>query len=97
MVAQGHEVASHTVNHQDLSTLSESEIRWELDESQMSISQNVPNQDCASLAYPFTNSNSTVQAAAADYYVAARSGWVELQIVSSTITNRVQINMVPGM
>ena len=76
VVAQGHEVASHTVNHQDLSTLSESEIRWELDESQMSISQNVPNQACASLAYPFTNSNSTVQDIAADYYVAARSGWV---------------------
>ena len=34
--------------------------------------QNVPGQACASLSYPATASNSTVQAAASDYFVAAR-------------------------
>lgn len=81
VVAQGHEVASQTVTHPSLSEsdppLSEAEIRWELSESQAAIDQYVPNQSCASLAYPYTESDSTVQAIVADYYNAARGGWAD--------------------
>ena len=76
LVAQGHEVAAHTVTHTDLTTISEGEMRWEMTESQAAIMQNVPGQACASLSYPTTASNATVQAAASDYFVAARGGFL---------------------
>ena len=39
--SQGHEIGSHTVNHPDLTTLPELDMRWELSESQRMINQNV--------------------------------------------------------
>jgi peptidoglycan/xylan/chitin deacetylase (PgdA/CDA1 family) len=76
IAAQGHEVASHTVTHKDLTTLSISDIEWQLSTSQSAINQNIPGQSCNSLDYPFTSSNSTIQTIAAQYYDAARGGWI---------------------
>ena len=75
-VAEGHEVASHTVTHRDLTTLSDGEVASELSDSQFAISQNVPGQVCASISYPLTFSNPTVLTTAAAYYAAGRAGWV---------------------
>jgi LPXTG-site transpeptidase (sortase) family protein len=76
LAAQGHEIGSHTVTHQSLVTLSVADITRELSESQAVINQNVYNQSCITIAYPLTETNSTVQAIAANYYVAARAGWL---------------------
>ena len=75
LAAQGHEIASHTVTHRSLTSLSVSEITWELSESQSIINANVPNQSCITVSYPLILTNSTVQTIAAGYYVAARAGW----------------------
>jgi len=78
VAAQGHEIASHTVTHPYLSTLlSEDQIRWEFSTSQATINQNIPGQSGITIAYPFTDSNATVQAIVPDYYVAARGGWTD--------------------
>jgi hypothetical protein len=44
VVGQGHEIGSHTVNHPDLTTLPESDMKWELSESQSMINENIPSQ-----------------------------------------------------
>jgi peptidoglycan/xylan/chitin deacetylase (PgdA/CDA1 family) len=76
LASQGHEIASHTVTHRSLIEISVSEITWELSESQSIINQNVFNQSCITIAYPYTETNDTVQSIADDYYVAARDGWM---------------------
>jgi LPXTG-site transpeptidase (sortase) family protein len=76
LAAQGHEIGSHTVSHQSLVGLTVAEITWELSESQSIINQNVYNQSCITIAYPLTDTNSTVQAISANYYVASRGGWM---------------------
>jgi peptidoglycan/xylan/chitin deacetylase (PgdA/CDA1 family) len=75
VAAQGHEIGSHTVNHPDLTSLTDSELRYELSESQRVINQNIPSQLCISFAYPGNVNNSHVQAVASEYYIAARGGW----------------------
>jgi peptidoglycan/xylan/chitin deacetylase (PgdA/CDA1 family) len=77
VAAQGHEIGSHTVTHPDLglTSLSDSDLRYELSESQRVINQNIPSQSCISLAYPGNVSNSHVQAVTSEYYIAARGGW----------------------
>ena len=75
VAAQGHEIASHTVTHPSLPALSEDQIRWELSTSQSLINQNIPGQNCISLAYPSSDVNDTIEAITADYYVAGRGGW----------------------
>ncbi|HVN16952.1 MAG TPA: polysaccharide deacetylase family protein, partial [Anaerolineales bacterium] len=77
VAAQGHKIESHTVTHQDLTTLTDDQVQYELSQSQIDINQNVPGQSAIALAYPNTSSNSTVQAIAAEYYVAARGGYAD--------------------
>lgn len=77
----GHEIASHTVTHPDLSTSSAAVVTNELQNSQSSINANLPVQKCITLAYPYCNppANSAI---VSSYYIAARgcSG----QLVPST-------------
>jgi peptidoglycan/xylan/chitin deacetylase (PgdA/CDA1 family) len=72
---QGHEVASHTVTHPYLSTVSEEQMRLEFSISQALINQNIVGHPCITLAYPYADSNDLVQTVVADYYVAARGSW----------------------
>lgn len=67
----GHEIASHTVTHPDLSTSSAAVVTNELQNSQSSINANLPVQKCISLAYPYCNppANSAI---VSSYYIAAR-------------------------
>ncbi len=75
LASQGHEIASHTLTHPDLTTLSDATLRYELSESRNIINQNVPTQSCLTIAYPYTVSDARVQSATSEFYIAARGGW----------------------
>ena len=49
----GHEIASHTVTHTNLSSVSASVVTNELQASQSTINAHVTNQQCLTLAYPY--------------------------------------------
>jgi peptidoglycan/xylan/chitin deacetylase (PgdA/CDA1 family) len=68
----GHEIGSHTVTHADLTTLRGNNPKSQLSESQATIDQNIPSQSCISFAYPYGDTDQSVQAHAKKYYVAAR-------------------------
>jgi hypothetical protein len=70
IAASGHEIASHTVTHPDLTTVSATQLTNELGNSKASIEANVTSQKCVTLAYPYcTVPNETTTA---KYYIAAR-------------------------
>ncbi|UCC94482.1 MAG: polysaccharide deacetylase family protein, partial [Candidatus Omnitrophota bacterium] len=75
LAEQGHEMASHTVTHLYLTTLSETELRQELSESQETINLNIPTQSCLTFAYPYSDQNEFVQAITSEYYIAGRCTW----------------------
>ena len=66
----GHEIASHTVTHPQLSLLSLAQQTNELVNSQIAINANVTNQSCVTLAYPNCVEGSAALTSA--YYIAAR-------------------------
>lgn len=66
----GHEVASHTVTHPHLGTMTIAQQTTELANSQSAINTNVTSQQCVTLAYPFCEPSN--QALTATYYIAAR-------------------------
>ena len=61
IAAAGHEIGSHSVNHQDLTSLSEAELLYEIDESVNTINSNL-NTICTSFAHPFDITNDHVDA-----------------------------------
>ncbi len=81
--ANGHEVASHTVSHTSLNTLSVSSQDTELKNSQSTIVSNVPTSKCQTVAYPNCNTGdiNTIQ----KYYIAGRT--CSGQIISSSPTD----------
>ena len=66
----GHEVASHTVTHADLSTISAASQDPELKNSQATINSNITNAKCVTVAYP--NCNTGDKTTIAKYYIAGR-------------------------
>lgn len=78
--ANGHEVASHTVTHGSLNTMSVSSQDTELKNSQSTIISNVPTSKCQTVAYPNCNTGdiNTIQ----KYYIAGRT--CSGQIISSS-------------
>ena len=72
LARQGHEIGSHSVTHPHLTTLSETDLRWELKESQRIINLDVPSDSCVSFAYPYGESNETIRAITSEYYIAGR-------------------------
>ncbi len=73
VAAAGHEIGSHTVTHAQLSTLSEQEMREELEQSRETIDAEIPGQTCRTIAYPYGDYDDFVEEVTADYYIAARS------------------------
>lgn len=69
--ANGHEVASHTVTHNNLNTASVSTQDTELKNSQSTIISNVPTSKCQTVAYPNCNTGDipTIQ----KYYIGGRT------------------------
>jgi len=76
----GHEIASHTVTHTDLSTMTVANQDVELKNSQATINTNITNAKCVTIAYP--NCNIGDLTTIKKYYIAGRicSG----QIVAAT-------------
>ena len=78
-VSHGHEVASHTLSHPSLDTLSDSMQTIELADSKSIIDAHITGQRCMTLAYPncVVGNTSIVK----QYYLAARgcSGMIESQ------------------
>ncbi|HXR03771.1 MAG TPA: polysaccharide deacetylase family protein [Verrucomicrobiae bacterium] len=85
----GDEIASHTVTHTSLNTVSATQLTNELANSQSAINSHITNESCVTLAYP----NCAVpanEALVAQYYIGARgcSG----QLVSSTPSDFMNIS-----
>ena len=78
--AFGHEIASHTLTHRDLSTLSDSDQTNELKNSQLEIRANVPGKKCLTLAYPYCNAGK--ESISSQYYIGSRN--CSGQLVPST-------------
>ena len=75
--AKGHEIASHTMSHTSLNTLSDSLQTIELKNSQAAINAQITGQQCLTIAYPNCVVGNT--AIISQYYFAARicSGVIE--------------------
>lgn len=86
----GHEIASHTVSHTDLPTLSVSNQEEELSQSKTIIDSVIPGNQCLTIAYPYCDQGNTDLTP--EYYIAGRvcSG----QIVSSSPSNYYQISSI---
>jgi hypothetical protein len=67
----GHEIASHTVTHLDLSTASVANQDTELKNSQATINSNITNTKCVTTAYP--NCNIGDRTTISKYYIAGRT------------------------
>lgn len=67
----GWEVASHTVTHPDMSTLSVSNLTWELNTSKTSLQSQ--NLTIYNFATPYGISNNTIRSYVAKYYFSERS------------------------
>jgi peptidoglycan/xylan/chitin deacetylase (PgdA/CDA1 family) len=80
MALEGHEIASHTVNHPDLTTLptgdtsSPGTLLYELSLSKNTIEQKITNQKCISIAYPGLGYDSNVVRNTSQFYESGRSG-----------------------
>jgi peptidoglycan/xylan/chitin deacetylase (PgdA/CDA1 family) len=78
----GHEVTAHTVTHPDLTTLSSTQINYEMSTSQNTIIQMVPGAKSQTFAYPYgagggsAPSEVNVRTIAHNYFIGARGAGV---------------------
>jgi peptidoglycan/xylan/chitin deacetylase (PgdA/CDA1 family) len=68
--SEGHEIASHTIDHPNFSQISDSAQQAELVLSQDTINAHIKGATCITMAYPYCATGNS--AMVADYYVAAR-------------------------
>ncbi len=88
--SQGHEIASHTVTHPDLSERTAEQQENELKNSKNIIDSEISGQECITLAYPFCVP--AIDTLCSKYYIAARhcQGYIE----SNTPTDFLNISSV---
>jgi peptidoglycan/xylan/chitin deacetylase (PgdA/CDA1 family) len=78
MHSQGHEIASHSLNHPDLTqlpvgdTLTPNSIHYELYHSKKMINERTQNNNCISFAYPYAIHNELIDSLTGLYYESAR-------------------------
>lgn len=72
-VSEGHEVASHSITHADLTLLDSSAADYELRRSKAIIDSLIPSQQCVSFAYPYCTVNDMLARMAARLYVVSRT------------------------
>ncbi len=76
---EGHEIGSHTMNHDTLTLLplgnvsTEGTLLYELYQSKIFIEQKIPSKKCISFNYPYTIHNSVVDSATKLFYENGRS------------------------
>jgi len=88
--SKGHEIASHTVTHADLSNSNVQTQDNELKNSQSTINTQIPSQKCVTVAYPNCNIGdvSTIQ----KYYIAGRT--CSGQIIQSNPTDFYRLSSI---
>jgi peptidoglycan/xylan/chitin deacetylase (PgdA/CDA1 family) len=80
---EGHEIASHTMNHYYLTslpvgdTITEGTALYELYQSKKKIEERIPGYKCITMAYPYSDRNEFVDSLASLFYEAARSAATE--------------------
>lgn len=84
----GHEIASHTVSHPDVSGLSDAQQTVEVQNSHDAINANITGQDCVTLAYPYCVPGK--RSIISQYYIAART--CSGQLVPSTPSDFLSIS-----
>ena len=67
----GHEIASHTVNHPSLDSINDINQQLEYRDSKKIINNTITGQECVTLAYPFCSCGNSLLCS--EYYIAARS------------------------
>ncbi len=72
LATSGHEIASHTVTHTDLTTLTSSQLTTELSQSQTTL-QNLLGMPVPNFAYPYGAYNANTITAASRYYQSQRT------------------------
>lgn len=83
LAQQGHEIASHTMNHYYLTslpvgdTVTQGTALYELYQSQKAIEQRIPDRKCITLAYPYSDRNVLIDSLTALFYEAGRSAGLE--------------------
>ncbi len=86
----GDEIASHTVTHPHLNTLSKDKQEIELKNSKEAIDANIPNEKCLTIAYPYCVAGDIPLCE--KYYIAARG--CQGQIEKSTPENFMNISSI---
>ena len=81
----GHEIASHTVTHTALNTLSDADQEVELNNSQKEINTQMGNTECITLAYPFCIASNP--GITSSHYISARgcNGQIEQKTPSDLL------------
>lgn len=83
LAQQQHEIASHTMNHYYLTSLpvgdtaTQGTALYELYQSKKAIEQRIPDQNCITLAYPYSDRNILIDSLTALFYEAGRSAGLE--------------------
>jgi peptidoglycan/xylan/chitin deacetylase (PgdA/CDA1 family) len=83
LAQQGHEIASHTMNHYYLTslpvgdTVTQGTALYELYQSKKAIEQKILDQKCITLAYPYSDRNQFIDSLTSLFYEAARSAATE--------------------
>ena len=83
LAQQGHEIASHTMNHYYLTslpvgdTITEGTALYELYQSKKIIEERIPGYKCITMAYPYSDRNEFVDSLTSLFYEAARSAAAE--------------------
>lgn len=73
VIAQGHEIGSHSVTHPPLSLRSELIVRKELIDSKVALQRYLKLKEVVVFAYPGSNSNAMNDRICAEYYLGSRS------------------------
>lgn len=84
--AKGHDIESHTVTHPDLTTLTSSQLTYELSQSRAKL-EAITGKPVRHIAYPLGASNLYVQTAAALHYTSGRMYQSSLADGPLTLTN----------
>jgi peptidoglycan/xylan/chitin deacetylase (PgdA/CDA1 family) len=69
----GHEIGSHTISHPYLTTLSLSQVQYEMEGAKAAIDAQITTQKCLTFAYPFGAHNDDVASIANNIYIASRN------------------------
>jgi peptidoglycan/xylan/chitin deacetylase (PgdA/CDA1 family) len=88
-VARGYDIASHSRNHPDLTSLGAEDLSMELVASKSDIETNIPGFTVKTLVYPGYNHDATVRAAASVAgYISARGGTTDGETWRMTAMNK---------